>query len=73
MAMCNVTNYGKEVEKWVMSLDCPIFLVETHLGEEKMQEKLQFLTVRGRNAYGMAAQPTGNGGTHGGILCVAQA
>ena len=72
VSMCNVTNYGKEIEKWILTQEKPIFLVETHLGEEKMQEKIQALCVRGRNAYGMAACPTGKGGTHGGILFVTQ-
>ena len=68
LQMLNVTNYGKQVETWAMQLEDPTFLVETHVGTDKMEEKLQFLKTRGKKAIAMPAQPTGQGGTHGGIF-----
>ena len=66
--MLNVANYGKHVESWAMHLEEPTFLVETHVGTEKMEEKLQFLQTRGKKVIAMPAHPTGQGGTHGGIF-----
>ena len=67
---CNVTNYGKQVEKWAMTLQRPTFLAETHLGVETLNAKVQFLNTRGKRTLAMPAQPTGNGGTHGGLMLV---
>ena len=41
LSMCNVTSYSKEVEKWVMTKQQPIFLVETHLEGQDLHQKLQ--------------------------------
>ena len=68
LQMLNVTNYGKHVESWAMHLEEPTFLVETHVGTEKMEEKLQFLETRGKKVIAMPAHPTGQGGTRGGIF-----
>ena len=68
LQMLNVTNYGKQVETWAMKLEDPTFLVETHVGTDKLEEKLQYLETRGKKVIAMPAHPTGQGGTHGGIF-----
>ena len=54
--MLNVTNYGKHIEQWVMQLEDPSFLLETHVGVEKLEEKVQFLEARGKKVIALAAQ-----------------
>ena len=47
-----------------------IFLQETHMAEDKMQEAMQYFIIRGWKAIGVPATATGRGGTTGGFLCL---
>ena len=69
----NVTNFGRQVLEWYWTRDSGICIfAETHLDPQKHWETCQYLTVRGRIAFGTPAEPNkDNTGTHGGLLVVA--
>ena len=52
----NVTNMGQQVRQWLISKPrVPIFVVETHLGQDDRNKMLQWMTARGFGAMGTAA------------------
>ena len=70
-AVLNVTQYGKEIDKWLMAQPRrPIFLLETHLEGEALKMKTQYLATRGWKTMALPAAPTGQGGNHGGMVMV---
>ena len=71
----NVTNFGRQVLEWYWTRDSGIYIfAETHLDPQKHWETCQYLTVRGRLAFGTPADLNKeNTGTHGGLLVVADA
>ena len=65
----NVTQFGHKVQDWIWTKpNHLVFLQETHMGTKTMETALQYFNTRGWRAYGVAAHPTGNGGTSGGFI-----
>ena len=69
----NVTNFGRQVLEWYWTRDSGIYIfAETHLDPQRHFETCQYLTVRGRTAFGTPAVANqDNNGTHGGLLVIA--
>ena len=71
VAALNVTNMGKEVDKWINTQPrMPLFILETHLEGQALEKKVQKLTVSGWKVYAMEANKSQKGGTNGGIALV---
>ena len=65
----NVTYFGKKVQDWVWAQGDTIMLFqETHLQQKALDTTLQYFTCRGWKCHGVAAEPTGTGGSTGGFL-----
>ena len=70
-AFANVTSLGHEVRQWVGDRPrTPIFVVETHLGEEDHFRTMQWFSSPGLSAMGYAAAESPKGGTNGGIMLI---
>ena len=69
----NVTNLGKDVDEWIWHQTFDVLLlVETHLDQSAMQQKLQHFSIRGIDCFGLPAAPSEKGGTHGGFFVLHQ-
>lgn len=63
----NVTNPGQNVRQWLMSRErTPIFIAETHLGQEDREKTLQWMNARGLGAMGAPAAESAKGGANEG-------
>ena len=67
----NVTFFGKKVQDWIWGQgDTIMFFQETHLQQKAMETAQQYFTSRGWKTHGVAAAPTGQGGSTGGFLTI---
>ena len=67
----NVTFFGKKVQDWIWGQgDTIMFFQETHLQQKAMETAQQYFTSRGWKTHGVAAEPTGHGGSTGGLLTI---
>ena len=65
----NVTFFGRKVQDWIWAkADTILMLQETHLQTGSLDNTMQYFSTRGWKCHGVAAEPTGNGGSTGGFI-----
>ena len=65
----NVTFFSKKVQDWIWTkADTILMLQETHLQTDSLDNTMQYFSTRGWKCHGVAAEPTGNGGSTGGFI-----
>ena len=69
LVFSNVTFFGKKVQDWIWATgDAIMMFQETHLQEAGLANTMQYFTTRGWKCHGVAAEPTGTGGSTGGFI-----